>query len=97
LPCWATSVTIDASVWIDYRDAKGDRHPLALALFALAQRGKVELWVAPQGYRLDLTRGDTAEQLREAFERKEVRQARQVALRLRRDLSRPSPDPRALR
>jgi hypothetical protein len=72
-------VTIDTSVWIDYRDPEGGRHPLALALFALAERGEVELWAAPQGYRLDLTRADSAEQLSEAFERNEVRQARQVA------------------
>jgi hypothetical protein len=65
-------LTIDASVWIDYRDTEGDRdrHPLALALFALAERGEVELWAAPQGYRLDLTRGNSGEQLNEAFERK---------------------------
>jgi predicted nucleic acid-binding protein len=72
-------LTIDASVWIDYRDDESDRHPLARSLFALAERGEIQLWAAPQGYRLDLTRADSAEQLSEAFECEEVRPARQVA------------------
>jgi predicted nucleic acid-binding protein len=72
-------LTIDASVWIDYLDSESERHALALALFELAERGEVELWAAPQGYRLDRMRAESVEQLREAFEREEVNQARQVA------------------
>jgi hypothetical protein len=72
-------LTIDASVWIDYLDSEGDRHPLARILFDLAERGKVELWAAPQGYRLDRMHADSVEQLREAFEREEVNRAGQVA------------------
>jgi hypothetical protein len=74
-------LTIDATVWFDYRDPDQERHALAVELFGLAERGEVELVTAPQGYRLDLSTGraGAADQLREAFEREEVGQARQVA------------------
>jgi hypothetical protein len=72
-------LTIDATVWIDYIEPAEPRHLLALELFALAERGEVELWAAPQGYRLDRMRAGSAEQLQEAFRRGQVRQALQVA------------------
>jgi predicted nucleic acid-binding protein len=74
-------LTIDATVAFDYLDPNCERHALAVELFELAERGEVELATAPQGYRLDLSKGapDAVEQLREAFEREKVGEARQVA------------------
>jgi hypothetical protein len=72
-------LTIDATVAFDFLDPEAERHEHATALFELAERGEVELATAPQGYRLDLTRGRSDKQLREAFEREEVRATRQVA------------------
>jgi hypothetical protein len=72
-------LTIDATVVRDYLDPDQDRYALAVELFALARRGEVELAAAPQGYRLDVKGGDLADDLREAFEREEVLEARQVA------------------
>lgn len=72
-------LTIDATVAFDYLDPEQGRHALAVELFALAERGEVELATAPQGYRLDVKGGELAEQVRESFEREQVRQARQVA------------------
>jgi hypothetical protein len=71
-------LTIDVTVARDYLDPERDGHPYAVALFRLARRGEVELSTAPQGYRLDVDH-DLAEQLRELFEREEVRETRQVA------------------
>lgn len=72
-------LTIDATVARDYLDPEQERHALALELFDLARRGQVELSTAPQGYRLDVSGGDLSEQMREAFDREQVEQARQVA------------------
>jgi predicted nucleic acid-binding protein len=71
-------LTIDQTVLIDFLDEAGDRHALAEELLDLAECGEVELAVAPQGYRME-RRGDTTEQVREAFQRKGVVQARQIA------------------
>lgn len=72
-------LTIDATVARDYLDPERDRNALAVELFDLARRGEVELAAAPQGFRLDVSGGDLAEQVRDAFEREQVGQARQVA------------------
>jgi hypothetical protein len=71
-------LTIDATVAYDYLDSEQERHALAGELFERFERGEVELAAAPQGYRLE-RHGDTTEQVREAFEREDVREARQVA------------------
>ena len=72
-------LTIDATVAFDLLDSDAERHALAVELFDLYERGKVELATAPQGYRLDLNRARSAEQLRETFEREDIRETRQVA------------------
>jgi hypothetical protein len=71
-------LTIDATLARDYLDPERKRHALAAELFDLARRGEVELSTAPQGYRLDVS-GDLGEQVREAFDREDVPQARQIA------------------
>ena len=71
-------LTIDQTVLIDFLDESGDRHALAEELLDLAERGEIELAVAPQGYRAE-RRGDLTEQIAEAFTRKGVVEARQVA------------------
>jgi hypothetical protein len=71
-------LTIDQTVLIDFLDEGGDRHALAEELLDLAERGEIELAVAPQGYRAERP-GDKTEQVRELFQRQGVVQARQVA------------------
>jgi len=71
-------LTIDVTVSRDYVDPKRSGHAGAVALFACARRGEVELATAPQGYRLDV-RDELAEQLRDAFADEGIKQARQVA------------------
>ena len=71
-------LTIDATVAFDYLDPEQERHALAVELFDLFRRGQVELAAAPQGYRLE-RRGNLTEQVRDAFEREEVRPAPQLA------------------
>jgi hypothetical protein len=71
-------LTVDATVARDYIHPARPRHALAVELFARARRGEVELATAPQGYRLDVS-GDLAQQLRETFDREQVRPTRQVA------------------
>jgi predicted nucleic acid-binding protein len=74
-------LTIDATVAFDYIGGAEPRHALAVELVERARRGQVELAAAPQGYRLDLTKGraQSIAELRAAFAREGVRQARQVA------------------
>jgi hypothetical protein len=71
-------LTIDQTVAIDLLDPDAERSAQAIELLDLFRRGEIELAVAPQGYRLE-RRGDLTEQIREAFDREGMVQARQVA------------------
>jgi hypothetical protein len=71
-------LTIDQTVAIDLLDPEAERYALAVELFNLHKRGEIELAMAPQGYRGE-RRGDRTEQIREAFQREGIEQARQVA------------------
>ena len=71
-------ITIDVTVARDYQDSKRRRHAQALELFELARQGSIELSIAPQGYRLDVT-GDLAEQLDAALANEGVAEAPQLA------------------
>jgi hypothetical protein len=71
-------ITIDVTVARDFVDPRRPRHGHVVALFELARRGEVELWTAPQGYRLDV-RGDLAMQLGDMLTDENVAEAPQLS------------------
>lgn len=72
-------LSIDMTVALDFLDPGRVRHTQALALFALAESGEVELILAPQGHRDDAPMGRLAEQLADLIDGGRVTQARQLA------------------
>jgi hypothetical protein len=71
-------ITLDTTVARDMTDRRRSGHPYALELLAMAERGEVELMIAPQGRRLDVTYGDLLDQVQALID-EHVPEARQVA------------------
>jgi hypothetical protein len=71
-------ITVDTTVARDVMDPRRSGHRYALELLAMAERGEVELMIAPQGRRLDVTHGDLLDQLQPLID-EHLPEARQVA------------------
>jgi len=71
-------LSIDTTVLRDYVGLERPRHAAAVELFEMAARGDVELVVAPQGFRFDVT-GPLAALVEKAFPVGDVRLARQLS------------------
>lgn len=73
------TVTIDMTVARDFIDGRRLRHALAVELFRLHRERSIELALAPQGHRSDLSPGPVTRKLYAAMEEQGVAELPQVA------------------